>query len=82
MFDLEARIREWRRGLTGRLEKEPLDELESHLREEMHRAALAGRPLEPAWTDAVARLGSPDGLASQNEIRYNWPASVVSGWEM
>ena len=65
MFDLEARIREWRRTLTGRLEKEPLDELESHLREEMHRAALAGQPLETAWNDAVARLGSDDVLASE-----------------
>jgi hypothetical protein len=65
MFDLEARIREWQRTLTGQLAKEPLDELESHLREEMHRAALAGRPLEAAWIDAVARLGSADRLASE-----------------
>ena len=66
MFDLEARIREWRRSLTGRLgQGDALDELESHLREEMHRAALAGREPEAAWNDAVARLGSPDGLASE-----------------
>ena len=81
MFDLEARIREWRRALTGRLEKEPVDELESHLREEMHRAALAGRPLESAWNDAVARLGSADGLADEfAKVPAARPLRWVPAW--
>jgi hypothetical protein len=81
MFDLEARIREWRKRLTGRLGNDVIDELESHLREEMHRAALMGRPLEPAWTDAVARLGSPDGLASEfAKVPESRPLRSIAAW--
>jgi hypothetical protein len=65
MFDVDARIRDWRQRLIGRLGADVLDELESHLREEMHRAALAGRPLEAAWNDAASRLGSPEGLVRE-----------------
>jgi hypothetical protein len=83
MFDLEARIREWRRSLTGRLggHGDALDELESHLREEMHRAALAGRAPEATWNDAVARLGSPDGLASEfAKVPAVRPWRSLSAW--
>ena len=82
MFDLEARIREWRRSLTGRLgQGDALDELESHLREEMHRAALAGREPETAWNDAVARLGPTDILAREfAKVPPARPLAWIPAW--
>ena len=55
MFDLESRLIAWRREMVRKIgdRRDVLDELEGHLREEMHRAALAGRNTEAAWNDAV-----------------------------
>ncbi|HEX3315192.1 MAG TPA: cytochrome c biogenesis protein CcsA [Gemmataceae bacterium] len=82
MFDLEARIRQWRQSLIGRLgQGDALDELESHLREVMHRAALAGREPEAAWNDAVARLGTADGLAREfAKVPAVRPMRSISAW--
>jgi hypothetical protein len=87
MFDLESRLTAWRRAMVEKIgdRRDVLDELEGHLREEMHRAALAGRPAEAAWDDAVRRLGSPEDLgreyAKLPEARpLRWaPAWIVAG---
>jgi Cytochrome C assembly protein len=67
MFDLEERIRHWRQAqahaLGGRVEV--LDELESHLREEMQRLVTAGQAPASAWETALARLGDPRQLAAE-----------------
>jgi hypothetical protein len=67
MFDLEERIRHWRQAqahaLGGRAEV--LDELESHLREEVQRLVAAGQTLASAWETALARLGDPRQLADE-----------------
>jgi hypothetical protein len=67
MFDLEARIQQWRRRLADALagRTEAVDELEGHLREEVQRLIEAGRPPEQAWEAALARLGSPEQLAAE-----------------
>jgi hypothetical protein len=67
MFDLEERIRHWRQAqahaLGGRAEV--LDELESHLREEVQRLVAAGQTPAGAWETALARLGDPRQLAAE-----------------
>ena len=58
MFDLEERIAAWRKSMAAALgdKADAIDELESHLREELHRLALAGRPAAEAWDIAIERL--------------------------
>jgi hypothetical protein len=67
MFDLEEGIRHWRQAqahaLGGR--GEILDELESHLREEVQRLVAAGQTPAGAWEAALARLGDPRQLAAE-----------------
>jgi hypothetical protein len=65
MFDLEQNIEQWRRMLTNVLggQAEVIDELESHLREEMQRLVSAGQNPEQAWEAALTRLGGPQQLA-------------------
>jgi hypothetical protein len=65
MFDLEQHIREWRQAQTAALggRTEAIDELESHLREEMNRLVQSGQAMEQAWDTALTRLGAPGQLA-------------------
>jgi len=83
MFDLEPSITEWRRQMlaaglkTGRR----LDELESHLREEISALKSAGASEAVAFEQAVARLGSPHSVYTEfNKIRVGhiWPVKI--GW--
>jgi hypothetical protein len=83
MFDLEPSITEWRRQMlaaglkTGRR----LDELESHLREEISALKSAGASEAMAFEQAVARLGSPHSVYTEfNKIRVGhvWPVKI--GW--
>jgi len=85
MFDLEQHIREWRQAQAAALGGggEVIDELESHLREEVSRLQQSGQALEQAWATALARLGAPGQLATEfakvPEVRpLGWlPARVV-----
>jgi hypothetical protein len=67
MFDLEGKIVEWRASMRASLgdKADVIDELENHLREQLHRLALEGRVGEDAWRLALERLGSPQGLAEE-----------------
>jgi hypothetical protein len=67
MFDLEQHIGEWRQAQTAALggRAEVIDELESHLREEMGRLMQSGQAPEQAWHTALARLGTPRQLATE-----------------
>ena len=63
MFDLETAISEWRRRMlsSGISAPVPLDELESHLREQ-----LAGGPVvQKTFDDAIQQLGTPNLLRSE-----------------
>ena len=63
MFDLEKAITNWRRGLeTGPLAEEAIDELESHLRDEIDRRLREGQTESQALAAAVDRLGEIPAL--------------------
>jgi hypothetical protein len=64
MFDLEQSIAEWRRQLAagGITSSALLDELESHLRDEMERQLLVGATAQDAFAIAVQRIGRPNAL--------------------
>lgn len=67
MTELEPRIAQWRQTLAAALGERPdvLDELESHLREEIQRLLLAGHNAEQAFATAAARLGGPREIAAE-----------------
>ena len=68
MFELEAEIPAWRRTLeSGALSKDVLDELESHLRDDIGGRMQAGHTAEEAFNGAVQRLG--DAHALEREFR-------------
>src|SRR6185369_15420230 len=57
-------IAQWRRRMlaAGIETPVPLDELESHLREDIEHELQSGRNAEEAFAAAVQRIGSPDAL--------------------
>jgi len=64
MPDLEAQIAEWRQQMTdgGVRSAEVLEELESHLRDDVESQMAGGEGAREAFSSSVARLGSPDAL--------------------
>src|SRR5262245_33454429 len=64
MFDLERAISEWRRQLAGSGIDSPdvVDELESHLREDVQREMRSGLSAQQAFNAALQRLGSREAL--------------------
>jgi hypothetical protein len=67
MRKLEEKIAAWRTRMAGGGIKSPavLDELESHLREDVERHARAGRSEEDAFAAAVQRIGESDLLKAE-----------------
>ena len=67
MPDLESGIREWKRSLSLAFGdgEEILDELESHLREEIDRLMQAGQGPDAALAAAQAKLGRPVDIAAE-----------------
>ncbi|MEN6311891.1 MAG: ABC transporter permease [Acidobacteriota bacterium] len=67
MFDLEKRIREWRRGFCriGSFEDGYVAELESHLRDEIDRRKARGLNEEEAFESAAALIGRPDAIGAE-----------------
>jgi len=67
MPELEQLIAKWRRGLleTTGCSAEVLDELESHLRDEIQQLVATGHTPEQALTLAAARLGNPRTLGAE-----------------
>jgi hypothetical protein len=64
MFDLEQSITEWRRQMlaAGIKSPVPLEELESHLRDDLEQQMRSGVSAPAAFDAAVARLGRADVL--------------------
>ena len=64
MFNLEQSISEWRRQMLSVGVKNPeiLDELESHLREDLARRMQSGESEEQAFADAVQGVGQASVL--------------------
>jgi len=68
MFKLDQAIAEWRRQMLAAGVKTPtvLDELESHLRDEVEQQMRSGMEAQEAFEIAVQRIGKPAAL--QNEF--------------
>ena len=64
MFNLEKSIAEWRRQMIAGGIKSPhvLDELESHLREDVEQRVRSGVPAHRAFEEAVHQIGNADAL--------------------
>jgi hypothetical protein len=94
MFDLEQAIAEWRRKMAanGLKAGAVLDELESHLREDVERKVKLGSGLEPAFQKAVADLGNGARLEREfaivrefertrtRHVLRRWPAIMGMGF--
>jgi hypothetical protein len=67
MFSLEQAIAEWRRQMlaAGIKTPVPLDELESHLREDMEQQMRSGLSAPQAFEVAVQRIGQADALKAE-----------------
>src|SRR4051812_29593323 len=67
MFDLDSAIAVWREQLArgGISSPEILDELESHLREEIDQEIQSGVGPQQAFDDAVHRLGEANALRKE-----------------
>jgi hypothetical protein len=67
MFNLDRAIGEWRQELRGRGIKgsETLDELESHLRDDVEQETRSGCNLERAFEAAVSRMGQISALQGE-----------------
>jgi hypothetical protein len=69
MPNLDEKIAEWRRQMTAAGVKNPvlLDELESHLREDVEQQVLSGAQAQQAFEAAVRRMGRADALKAEFE---------------
>src|SRR5579864_2391211 len=67
MFNLETAIAEWRRQMiaAGVKTPVPLEELESHLREEIEQRIRSGATAEQAFALAANRIGCGDKLKAE-----------------
>jgi hypothetical protein len=67
MFDLENAITEWRQQMlaAGIRSPAPLEELESHLQEEIERQVKSGLNESSAFHAAVQKVGPPNSLQSE-----------------
>jgi hypothetical protein len=64
MFELEREISDWRRQMRSRGIKGPetLDELESHLRDDLEEQVRSGTEIQQAFESARARIGQSESL--------------------
>jgi hypothetical protein len=70
MFDLEQSIAEWRQQMlaAGIKSPVPLEELESHLREEFERQIKAGKNGWKAFEIAAQQIGEAGGIKAEFDI--------------
>jgi hypothetical protein len=75
---IDSFLADLRRALRSRLllRRRLLAEVEGHLRESAEELRRSGRPAEDAEREAVARFGSPEGVAAA-AVRAAWPRSLV-----
>lgn len=67
MNNFEPKIADWRRQLiaAGIKRRDVLDELESHLREDIERRARSGAEAAQLFEKAVAQFGQPQSLKAE-----------------
>jgi hypothetical protein len=80
MFNLESAIEDWRRRMTagGIKSAATLDELESHLRDDVEAQLKSGQAAEACFDAAVQRLGRPEAL--RREFAEAGYAPRFRGW--
>src|SRR5882757_10811674 len=81
MFDLEQSIAEWRKQMlaAGIKTPVPLEELESHLREDIERQMESGVSAEKAFASAARKIGRVYAL--QTEFAKVGGLEKSAGWE-
>lgn len=85
MFNLEKAITEWRRQMlaAGIKTPVPLDELESHLREEIEAQLKSGKVAPQAFEHAAWKIGQPHQVKSEfqkaNPLTLNRIMSIAVG---
>jgi ABC-type transport system involved in cytochrome c biogenesis permease subunit len=83
VFDLNRQIDVWKKGFSKRdCSSDELEELESHLREEIAALVAAGRTDEEAFRESVTRLGEPAticGELAKNEHERPWDVFAIRG---
>jgi len=80
MFNLEHSIAEWRKQMlaVGIKSPVPLEELESHLREEIERRMMSGANETAAFREAIREIGYPNVLRHEfNKAEANDPVETV-----
>lgn len=79
MFNLDQAITDWRRQMiaSGIKSSEVLDELESHLREDVERRMRSGTPAQQAFEEAVQQVGNA-GALQQEFAKVARPAPRLS----
>ena len=88
MFDLDARIREWRerQERESSLSPRELDELEDHLRARVDLELELNAVLAPAQAFAIARRELGEAAALSKDFakagRPRWRRWLVAGWSM
>lgn len=78
MFNLEQAITKWRRQMTaeGLKNSAVLDELESHLREDIERQLHHGANAQQAFEVAVKNIGAASALRMEFRKSGAWAATV------
>ncbi len=79
MFDLNRQIDLWKRAFwaKGTCSTDELEELESHLREQIEAMMAAGVSPEEAFAQSISRLGDPHAVCrefAKNEFKGDWLA--------
>lgn len=78
MFDLEKAVAEWRQQMldAGVTSPAPLDELESHLREDVEERVHAGLDEPSAFQAAARQVGTPSLLKAEFK-KLNHPLQIL-----
>jgi len=82
MFDLEKQISRWRQQMlaAGIKSPVPLEELESHLREDINHLVASGQTEAAAFQIAIARVGNPGAVGFEfKKTSPRWPMPLVVG---
>jgi hypothetical protein len=81
MFYLEKSIVEWRNQMRAAgIAPAPMEELETHLREDINHLVAAGKSGEEAFCTAAARVGKPRSVVAEfDKTKTVWPRPMMIG---
>jgi hypothetical protein len=84
MFNLDQQIDHWKSAFAKKVvcSSDDLQELESHLREDIAALVAIGRSEQEAFSESVSRLGDPDEISEEFakvEGRFLWDCVALRG---